>query len=59
LLYYTWRICERFNLTLPTIKENFYDNSSYTIARLLAYEQIRELEEAELAMGKFVRKILK
>tara|TARA_Y100000034_G_C6819103_1_gene368721 strand:- start:531 stop:689 length:159 start_codon:yes stop_codon:yes gene_type:complete len=44
-----WRSCERFNLKPTNIKENFYDNDSWNQALLLAYNQIREYEEMEMA----------
>jgi len=52
-------VCERFNLKLPSVKNNFYENTSYINAQLLAYEQIRELEEMELAVGGFIKKTFK
>lgn len=42
-----WRVCERFGIFPPDIKKKFKDNSVWQQAQLLAYENIREMEDAE------------
>ena len=45
--YLIWRICERFKILPPGIKNIFIDNTNWNQARLVAYETIREYEEAQ------------
>jgi len=44
-----WRVCERFCLRPPGIKENWDDNTPWDLAQLISYENIRGYEEIELA----------
>jgi len=44
-----WRISERFNMRPPKIKNTFYNCSTWDQAMLLAYGQIRDYEEMEVA----------
>lgn len=46
-MYTVWRVCERLGLRPPNVEENFNDNTTGTIAELIAYGQIREIEEFE------------
>lgn len=45
--YAKWRACERFNMLPPAIKPKWNDNSFWHQALLIAYNQIREIEDAE------------
>lgn len=40
-----WRICERFNMKPPGVKDSFEKCPGPIQAQLLAYENIREYEE--------------
>jgi len=46
-LYTIWRVCERFGILPPGIKNEFFDNLPWQQAQMMAYEQIRSIEEAE------------
>ena len=45
-----WRVCERFSIRPPGIKDGWDNNTPWDIAQLLGYENIRAYEEIELAM---------
>jgi hypothetical protein len=47
-MYSIWRSCERLSIRPPGVKESFEDNSNDTIANIIAYGQVREMEDAEL-----------
>lgn len=44
-----WRSCERFNMIPPDIEKTFENNTSWQQAQILAYENIREMEELDIA----------
>ena len=46
--YAIWRSCERFGLKPIGVCGEWENCDPYTQASLIAYEQIREIEEAEL-----------
>jgi hypothetical protein len=55
-LYTIWRSCERFNILPPSVKPEFENNEPWTIALIIAYEQIRQMEdnpEVKEPKGKF------
>lgn len=39
-----WKACERFGVLPPGVKENFDENLPLIQARLITYEQVREIE---------------
>ena len=39
-----WRVCERFNMCPFEVEKEFSENTPWQIAQLLAYENIREIE---------------
>lgn len=43
--YMIWRVCERFSIDPPGIEKSFDINTSWQQAQLIAYEQLREVEE--------------
>ena len=49
--YAIWRACERFNILPPDIMCNWNDNNVWGQAQLIAYEQIRNIEESEQDMN--------
>lgn len=46
-LYATYRACERFNLQPPNVKAAWDDNTNCVKSLLLAYSQIRDVEDAQ------------
>lgn len=42
-----WRACERFKLVPPGVKTKWDDNEPWNQALLLAYEEVRNIEEAD------------
>ena len=47
-VYANWRACERLGLFPPGVKPSFSDNDVSTQEMILAYNQIREYEDAQL-----------
>ena len=45
--YAEWRVCERFNIRPPRVKPCWDDNDVETKMLLIAYNQIRQIEEAQ------------
>ena len=45
--YLIWRACERLGLMPPGLKEEFGDNNMWAQALIMAYHQIREIEETK------------
>ena len=45
MLYLTWRMCERWGVLPSGIKTPLDINEPWLVSLLLAYEQVRELEE--------------
>ena len=49
-MYAIWKACERFGIKPPFVKDRWDDcDPGFTQANLISYDQIRSLEEAELA----------
>jgi hypothetical protein len=46
-MYAIWHACERFRLLPPDVKPQFEDNTAAIQAMLIAYDQIREYEDAK------------
>jgi hypothetical protein len=46
-VYTIWRTCERFGILPKGIKTEWINNNSWGQAQLIAYEQIRNIEENE------------
>lgn len=46
-MYATYRACERFNLQPPNVKAAWDDNTNCVKSLLLAYSQIRDVEDAQ------------
>jgi len=42
-----WFACEKVNIRPPNVKETWDENNFWTQAEILAYSQIRNLEECE------------
>jgi hypothetical protein len=47
--YAVWKACERLRLTPPNVKQAWSDNDTETQGMIIAYSQIRESEDADLA----------
>jgi len=45
--YAIWRACERFGILPPGVKDTWIKNDVWGQARLIAYDQIRQVEDAE------------
>lgn len=45
MLYAKWRACERVGIRAPCVKSRWEDNDILTQAEILAYSQIRDIEE--------------
>ena len=56
--YLVWRVCERFNMLPPGVVRDFNLNESWAKAQLYAYQQIRNIEEAEIGLSKNISKNL-
>ena len=48
-MYAIWRSCERLGVLPPEVKDCWEDNSAISQAFMLAYSQVRECEEAQVA----------
>lgn len=46
-LYAIWRSCERFNILPPGVTDNWDSNNVWGQAQLIAYDQIRQVEDVE------------
>lgn len=56
--YTIWRSCERFGIRPPDVEVKWEDNSVWIIAKLIAFEEIRQYEEFEnLTIGLEKKKI--
>jgi hypothetical protein len=42
-----WRACERFSILPPEIKNSWDDMDAWSHSLLMAYDQVRQYEEAE------------
>jgi hypothetical protein len=45
--YAIWKACERMNITPPEIKNEWESNNIWNQAQLIAWSQIRDVEDAE------------
>lgn len=45
ILYAEWRSCERFGILPAGVKRRFEDNDWWTQLHLIAYDQIRSVED--------------
>ena len=41
-----WRVCERFGILPPGVKNKWEDNNVWAQSQMFAYNQIRDYEEA-------------
>lgn len=59
-LYTIWAACERFDIKPPGVKDKWEDCGVLTRARLMAFEQIRdiELQERNNEYVKVIAKVL-
>ena len=48
-LYAKWRACERLGLTPPDVKKEWTENTAHTQSLLIAYSQIRDVEDVKCA----------
>ena len=48
--YLIWRACERLNLIPPGVDQEFGDNNMWGQALIMAYGQIRDMEEEDWQM---------
>jgi len=46
-----WRACERFRIRPPSVKSIWEENSFWIRSLMLAFDQIRSIEETEIAMA--------
>lgn len=46
-----WRACERFGVHPPGVKADWDDMLPWHQAQLLAYDQIRDIEDTKLALA--------
>lgn len=46
MLYAKWKSCERLGIRAPCVKPSWEENDILTQAEILAYGQIRDIEEA-------------
>ncbi len=51
--YAIWRACERVDIKPPNVKDSWNDCNVQVQATLIAYNQIRELEENDAATAFF------
>lgn len=45
--YAIFKACERFQILPPDIKPSWDDNDVWAQARIIAYNQVRDLEDSE------------
>ncbi len=50
-LYAIWRACERFGIRPPGVRSNWEDCNVQVQSELLAFDQIRTLDDAETFAG--------
>ena len=53
-----WRLYERWHILPPEIKDNFDNCTAWEQALTFAYEQIRQIEEEEMAVAGMIKKKL-
>lgn len=51
--YAIWRACERFYIKPPGVKDSWDQNDVLAQANLIAYNQIREIEDVKYENDKF------
>lgn len=51
-IYAIWRACERFGVCPPNVKQKWEDMDVETRSTLIAYNQIRESEDAKIQSGR-------
>lgn len=49
--YTIWKSCERFGILPPGVKLGWGENNIWSQAQLIAYSQIRDIEEVEMAQS--------
>lgn len=50
--YAMWKACERLRLRPKDVKEEWEDNTPYVQSLLIAYSQIRDVEDAEKCVSR-------
>lgn len=54
--YAIWLACERARVIPPDVKAHWEDNSAYMQAELIAFSQIRSIEESESCVCPWLQK---
>lgn len=52
--YAIWKACERMNIKPPEIKSKWDDNNIWGQAQLIAYNQIRDMEDMEILKARMI-----
>jgi len=52
--YAIWKACERMNIRPPDIESCWDDNNIWCQAQLIAWNQIRDMEDAEILKARMI-----